>query len=77
VRFHHAATFMAGGDHEWERVRGLLGASGYQFNYTMVIPGRVRAGYVDTSAELGHWLEVCQLEREDIEFFTALAADSA
>ena len=27
--------------------------------------------------ELGHWLEICQLQREDIEFFTQLVADSA
>jgi hypothetical protein len=24
----------------------------------------------------GHWLEICQLQREDIEFFSALVADS-
>ncbi len=43
----------------------------------MLIPDRVRAGYVDTTAELGHWLEICQLQREDIDFFTALVNDSA
>jgi len=43
----------------------------------VLIPGRVRAGYVDTTAELGHLLEICQLRREDIDFFTALVADSA
>ena len=43
----------------------------------MLIPDRVRAGYVDTMAELGHWLEICQLRPEDIEFFTALVTDSA
>jgi hypothetical protein len=31
----------------------------------------------DTRAELGHWLEICQLQREDIEFFAALVTDSA
>jgi hypothetical protein len=36
-----------------------------------------RAGYVDTTAELGHWLEICQLQPQDIEFFTALVADGA
>ena len=25
----------------------------------------------NTSAELGHWLEICHLERGDIEFFSA------
>ena len=43
----------------------------------LLIPNRVRAGYVDTTAELGHWLEICQLQREDIEFFSALVSDSA
>jgi hypothetical protein len=43
----------------------------------VLIPNRVRAGYVDTTAELGHWLEICQLQPEDIEFFSALVADSA
>jgi len=33
----------------------------------------VRAGYVDTTAELGHFLEVCQLQEADIEFFSGLA----
>jgi hypothetical protein len=42
-----------------------------------VFPDRVRAGYVDTSAELGHWLEVCQLQRQDIDFFSGLTSDSA
>ena len=44
---------------------------------TVLIPDRVRAGYVDTTAELGHWLEICQLQREDIDFFSALVSDSA
>ena len=42
-----------------------------------MIPGRVRAGYVDTSDELGHLIEVCQLQREDIEFFSGLVAESS
>jgi hypothetical protein len=74
VRFHHVATLIAGGDEEWERARSLLAASGLRFDFTVTIPDRVRAGYVDTGTELGHLLEVCQLEREDIEFFSALLA---
>ena len=77
VRFHHVATFIANGDEEWERLRALLAASRLGFDYTVLIPGRVRAGYVHMSAELGHFLEVCQLQREDIEFFSALASESA
>ena len=55
----------------------LLADSGYGFDYTVLIPGRVRAGYVDTSAELGHLLEICQLQREDTDFFSGLALESA
>jgi hypothetical protein len=77
VRFHHFAVSIPTGDEEWERVRALLAASDLRFDYTVMIPDRVRAGYVDTSAQLGHLIEVCQLEREDIEFFTALVSDSA
>jgi glyoxalase/bleomycin resistance protein/dioxygenase superfamily protein len=77
VRFHHVATFMSAGDEEWERMRALLAESGLRFDYTVLIPDRVRAGYVDTSAELGHLLEVCQLQPEDLEFFSGLSAESA
>jgi hypothetical protein len=77
VRLHHIATFIDPGDAEWERLGSLLAASGLKFDYTLVIPDRVRAGYVDTTAELGHWLEVCQLQREDTDFFSSLVADSA
>jgi hypothetical protein len=43
----------------------------------VLIPDRVRAGYVDTTAELGHFMEICQLQTADTDFFSALAADSA
>ena len=43
----------------------------------MIIPGRVRAGYIDTRAELGHFLELCQLDTGDLDFFSSLIADSA
>ena len=77
VRLHHIATYTETGESEWERVEALLGKSGLRVDYTVLIPNRVRAGYVDTRAELGHWLEICQLQREDIEFFTGLVAESA
>jgi hypothetical protein len=77
VRFHHFGTFIPAGDDEWERVGELLRDSGYAYDYTVLIPGRVRAGYVDTSAELGHLLEICQLQREDTDFFSGLALESA
>jgi len=77
VRLHHLATYTATGDPEWDRLRALLAESNLRVDYTVLIPGRVRAGYVDTRSELGHWLEICQLQREDIEFFTSLVTDSA
>ncbi len=77
VRLHHIATFVEPGDDEWARLGALLAASGLKVDYTVLIPNRVRAGYVDTTAELGHWLEICQLQREDIDFFSALVSDSA
>lgn len=77
VRLHHIATFTKTGEEEWERIKALLAAANLKVDYTVLIPGRVRAGYVDLTEELGHWLEICQLEREDIEFFTGLVADSA
>jgi Glyoxalase/Bleomycin resistance protein/Dioxygenase superfamily len=76
VRLHHVATFTTPGDDEWERLGRLLAGSGLKVDYTVLIPNRVRAGYVDTTAALGHWLEVCQLQPEDIDFFSALVADS-
>jgi hypothetical protein len=77
VRLHHIATYTATGDEEWARIEALLGHANLNVDYTVLIPGRVRAGYVDTRAELGHWLEICQLQREDIEFFSALVTESA
>jgi hypothetical protein len=46
-------------------------------DYTFLIPGRVRAAYVDTRAELGHFIEVCQIEQEDLDRFNGLTVDSA
>jgi len=77
VRLHHIATFVDDGEEEWDRIVALLAASGLKVDYTVLIPNRVRAGYVDATTELGHWLEICQLQREDIEFFNSLVTDSA
>jgi hypothetical protein len=77
IRLHHIATFMETGDDHWERLKHLLAEANLTIDYTILIPGRVRLGYVDTRAELGHWLEICQLKRDDIEFFSGLIADSA
>jgi hypothetical protein len=77
LRFHHVAAFVPTGDEEWQRLRALLAAEGMRFDYTVLIPDRVRAGYVDTSADLGHLLEVCQLQSDDLDFFSGLTRDSA
>jgi hypothetical protein len=75
--FHHYATFVPLGDETWSALGGVLAAAGLRVDYTVLIPDRVRAGYVDTTAELGHYLEVCQLQSADIEFFTGLVESAA
>lgn len=77
IRLHHLATFIPVGDEPWARVGELLARIGLQIDYQVLIPDRVRAGYVDCSAQLGHMLEICQLQPDDIELFTAIANDSA
>jgi hypothetical protein len=77
IRFHHIATFMETGDEAWEHVRSLLEDAGMRFDYTVLIPDRVRAGYVDMTSQLGHWVEICQLQPQDTEFFAGLASESA
>jgi hypothetical protein len=73
LRFHHLATFIPTGEEAWSSLTGVLAENGLKVDYTVQIPDRVRAGYVDTTAELGHFLEVCQLQEADIEFFSGLA----
>ena len=75
--FHHLATFVPVGDESWESMTRLLADLGMGFDYTVLIPDRVRAGYVDTTADLGHYVEVCQLQAADIEFFSGLVEQSA
>ena len=77
LRLHHLATFVPLGDETWSAIEDLLAKSGLKFDYTVLIPDRVRAGYVDTTAELGHWLEICQLQSADTDFFGGLAEQSA
>jgi len=75
--FHHLAAFIPVGDDEWESLEELLAAQGLKVDYTVLIPNRVRAGYVDTTAQLGHFMEVCQLQEADIEFFSGLVEQGA
>jgi hypothetical protein len=75
--FHHLAAFIPTGDDEWAAFQELLGEHGLKVDCTVLIPNRVRAGYVDTTAQLGHFMEVCQLQPEDIETFSGLVAQGA
>ena len=75
--FHHLAAYMPVGDEAWSALGDVLDASGLSVDYTVLIPDRVRAGYVDTTAQLGHFLEICQLQPADIEFFTGLVESGA
>jgi hypothetical protein len=72
LRLHHLATQVPLGDDVWDAVGAVLARAGLRFDLTVLIPGRVRAGYVDTTAQLGHWLEICQLQAADVAFFSAL-----
>jgi hypothetical protein len=75
--FHHLAAHVPLGDEAWSSLEGVLAQQGLSVEYTLVIPDRVRAGYVDTTASLGHYLEVCQLQPMDVELFDGLVAQSA
>jgi Glyoxalase/Bleomycin resistance protein/Dioxygenase superfamily len=75
--FHHLAMLVPLGDEPWAGVEKLLGEHGLSFEYTILIPDRARLAYVDTTARLGHYIELCQLEKADTEFFSGLIAESA
>ena len=77
VRLHHLAAFVETGDPAWANIGALLREAGLRFDYTLLIPGRVRAGYVDMREDLGHWIEICQLEPDDTERFSSLVDQSA
>jgi hypothetical protein len=65
------------GDEAWSSVEKVLGENDMSFEYTILIPERARLAYVDTRAQLGHWIELCQLQKADTDFFSGLIADSA
>jgi hypothetical protein len=75
--FHHLAMLVPLGDETWGEVERLLGENDMSFEYTILIPERARLAYVDTTAQLGHWIELCQLQKADTDFFSGLIADSA
>jgi Glyoxalase/Bleomycin resistance protein/Dioxygenase superfamily len=75
--FHHLAMLVPLGDQAWGEVERLLGEHDMSFEYTILIPDRARLAYVDTRRELGHWIELCQLQKADTDFFSGLIAESA
>jgi hypothetical protein len=75
--FHHLAMLVPLGDEPWTAVEKLLGEHGLAFEYTILIPDRARLAYVDTREMLGHWIELCQLQKADTDFFSGLIAESA
>jgi len=77
VGFHHLAVLVPLGDEAWESVGALLAKHGLRLAYMIMIPDRARLAYVDTTAELGHFLEFCQLQPADTEFFSGLIDGSA
>lgn len=74
---HHLAMLVPLGDEAWADVQALLGEHGLAFEYTIEIPDRARLAYVDTTAMLGHYIELCQLQKADTDFFSGLIAESA
>jgi hypothetical protein len=75
--FHHLAMLVPLGDEPWGSVEKLLDEHGMAFEYTILIPDRARLAYVDARAQLGHWIELCQLQKADTDFFSGLIAESA
>jgi hypothetical protein len=75
--FHHLAMLVPLGDEPWHAVEKLLAEHDLGFEYTILIPDRARLAYVDTTALLGHYIELCQLQPADTEFFSGLIAESA
>lgn len=73
---HHLAMLVPLGDEAWSSVEKLVGEHGLDFEYTILIPDRARLAYVDTTALLGHYIELCQLQPADTEFFSGLIAES-
>ena len=74
---HHLAMLVPLGDEPWEALERLLAEHGMAFTYTILIPDRARLAYVDTRAQLGHWIELCQLQKADTDFFSGLIEEGA
>jgi hypothetical protein len=75
--FHHLAMLVPLGDEAWDALGRLLEEHRLGVEYTIVIPDRARLAYVDTRALLGHWIELCQLQKADTDFFSGLIEEGA
>jgi hypothetical protein len=75
--FHHLAMLVPLGDEAWDALGRLLEEHGLGVEYTILIPDRARLAYVDTRALLGHWIELCQLQKADTDFFSGLIEEGA
>jgi hypothetical protein len=75
--FHHLAMLVPLGDEAWDALGRLLEQHGLGVEYTILIPDRARLAYVDTRALLGHWIELCQLQKADTDFFSGLIEEGA
>jgi Glyoxalase/Bleomycin resistance protein/Dioxygenase superfamily len=76
LALHHLSMLVPLGSEPWHDVEVLIEERGLSIEYTIVVPDRARLAYVDTTAQLGHWIEVCQLQKADTDFFSGLIADS-
>jgi Glyoxalase/Bleomycin resistance protein/Dioxygenase superfamily len=77
LAFHHLAVLVPLGDEAWSSVGDLISEHELEIVYTILIPDRARLAYVDTTTKLGHYLELCQLQPADTDFFTQLIDGSA
>ena len=76
LALHHLSMLVPLGSEPWHDVETLVKERGLSIEYTIVVPDRARLAYVDTTVLLGHWIEVCQLQKADTDFFSRLIAES-
>ncbi len=70
--FHHVGFRVPSFDDATE----ILAENGRTWKQHGNMPGAVKFGYVDLTAELGHWVEIMELERGGEQHFAALEAKS-
>ena len=70
--FHHLAFRVA----DFDEAAAVVAASGKSWKQHGYLEGSLRFGYVDMTAELGHYVEVMELEPASVEHFAQLEAES-